>query len=127
MAEYAVECVDRDTGNPYMVRVDAETHQQAIDKASKQHVAGRAHRVDFSSARAPTPHAARTAEEERELLVEQIRLLQSIDTRLNWLYLQERSAFTHIARAIAYSIVWLIVAGVAALVLPPFLAGMGLR
>lgn len=48
MAEYAVECVDKADGRTYVVRVHAETHQQAIDKASKEHVAGRAHRVDFS-------------------------------------------------------------------------------
>lgn len=71
MAGYAVECVDRDTGNPYMVRVDAETEQQAVYEVSKAHVAGKAHRVEPTRSTPPPaapPELLRAIQEQNHLL-----------------------------------------------------------
>lgn len=121
MAEYTVECVDRESGHKYRVRVDAPSADDAIAFVSKEHIAGRAipDTLDDSSTHAAGPVHETDANTPSEiaadlrLLAEQVRLLQNIASKVEAIHAHQRSAMAHLAQAIAYSVVFVIVAAVA--------------
>lgn len=110
MAEYTVECVDRENGLPYTVRVAADTYQQAVAAASKDHIAGKAHRIDSSPIPQGNGQVAHSQDDElRKLLIEQTHYLRRLETWSMRMHVSQESLSQMVVRAVVYTITAMVV------------------
>lgn len=117
MAEYAVECADKVDGKSYVIRVEADTHQHAIEKASAQHEVRRAHRIDFTPAQ-PKPSIE---EEMLALMREQANLLRRLENWSMLINVGQSKVSPMILSAVVHFIVFSIGALILGFVLRPFI------